>query len=185
MTSQKKWQAACCFQITQKLGQSCCCNEEKNETRCFFFFFFSGRFQAATIQHSQWENTSFSIRPYLPGSHKQISLHFQSFVKTYLGNNVPFHEKRGQERVFFQCWQPCLFLPRLCEMVLSGDFWRGRSGKQPVSLENWNIDESERVRGRKARGLQMEDIGYKYLLKFCVAWQHLVSLELKFSQTLS
>ena len=84
----RNWQAACCFQKIQKLDQICC-NEEKNEPVCF-----SGKLKGVTIQLSQWENTSFSIRSQSPDSQKHVSLQFQSCVKRLLGHRVPFLEKR-------------------------------------------------------------------------------------------
>ena len=89
-----KSEGACCFHKTPKLYQSYCFNE-KNETVCF-----SGSFEVETIQLSQWENTSFAIRPQFPGSQNHVSLKFQNCVKTLLGHTVPFHEKTGRGK----CW---------------------------------------------------------------------------------
>ena len=57
----------------------------------------------------------------------------QSCVKTLLGYIVRFLEKRGQGRVFCECWVPYPLLPWLIETVLSDDF-SARSGKKTVSL---------------------------------------------------
>ena len=57
----------------------------------------------------------------------------QSCVKTLLGCIVRFLEKRGQGRVFCECWVPYPLLPWLIETVLSDDF-SARSGKKTVSL---------------------------------------------------
>ena len=73
-----KSEGACCFHKTPKLYQSYCFNE-KNETVCF-----SGSFEVETIQLSQWENTSFAIRPQFPSSQKHVSLQFQNCLKTHL-----------------------------------------------------------------------------------------------------
>ena len=50
--------------------------------------------------------------------------------KTLLEHTVPFHEKRGQERVFCECRLPYLLLLWQGETVLSDDFPE-RSGKYP------------------------------------------------------
>ena len=55
------------------IGQSRCFNEEKNETVCF-----PGRFEPATIQISQGENTACFIRPQIQGLQKHGFLQFQS-----------------------------------------------------------------------------------------------------------
>ena len=82
---------------------------------------FSGQIKAATIQFSQLENT-FAIRHQLPGSQKHVSLRFQSSVKTFLWNDVPFLEKRCQGIVFYGCWLPYPLLLWLGEILLSDDF---------------------------------------------------------------
>lgn len=71
----QKWKAICFFQKTQKLNQICCCNEEKNEPVCF-----SDKFNAATIQISMGENTSFDMRLQLLSSQKRMSWMFQNCV---------------------------------------------------------------------------------------------------------
>ena len=95
MTSQLEVTSACLFQKTQILEQSCCCKEEKNEPVCF-----SDRFEAATIQIAQGENTANAIKLQSTGSQKYVFLKLQSYVKILLGPAPPFHEKRGQGRVF-------------------------------------------------------------------------------------
>ena len=79
-----------------KSWPNCCCNEDKNEPVCF-----SGM-AAATTQCSLRENTSFAIRPQYSGSHKCAYLQFQSYLTTFLGHTVPFQEKTGHGRVFFE-----------------------------------------------------------------------------------
>ena len=128
----KKWQEDCFFSKTQICDQNCCWNEEKNEPVCF-----SGRFEAANLQHSLVENTRFAIRPKFAGSHRHVSLQFQSCVKIITGHYVPFHEKRVQEKVFCECWVSYLLLLWLGEAVISDDF-PARSGKQPFLSENSN-----------------------------------------------
>ena len=59
--------------------------------------------EAAIIALPQVENIAFTIRAQFPGSQKNVSLNFESFVKTHLGNTVPYHEKSGQGRVFREC----------------------------------------------------------------------------------
>ena len=100
---------------TQKFDQSCYWNEEKKEPVCF-----SGKFNAASIQVSPGENTSFTIRPQFPGSQNHVSLQFQNCVKTFLGHTVPFHEKIGQRKVLFECWLPYLLWHWLREIVVMG-----------------------------------------------------------------
>jgi len=95
MTSQLEVPSACLFQKTQILDQSYCCKEEKNEPVCS-----SGRFEAATIQLAQGENTAIAIRLQSTGSQKYVFLQFLSCVKILLGPALPFHEKRGQGRGF-------------------------------------------------------------------------------------
>ena len=109
-----KSEGACCFHKTPKLNQSYCFNE-KNETVCF-----SGSFEVETIQLSQWENTSFAIRPQFPGSQNHVSLHFQNCVKTLLGHTVPFREKGTVSEESVECWLPYLLWHWLSETVVMG-----------------------------------------------------------------
>ena len=62
--------------------------------------------EAAIFQLSQEENTAFANGPQCPGSEKHDSLQFLSCVKTQLGHTAPFHEKRDQGKVFYECWIP-------------------------------------------------------------------------------
>ena len=64
---------------------------------------------------------------------QQISVQFQSSVNAILGHNVPFHEKKSQKSLFFECWLPYLLFNWLGDFVFSDDF-PARSGKQPVSF---------------------------------------------------
>ena len=95
-----------------------------------------GRFEAANIHLPKVENTAFTIRAQFPGSQKNVSLNFESFVKTHLGNTVLFHDKTRQGTVFFETWLPYLLLLWLSEPELSNDF-PARSVKQPVSFRKF------------------------------------------------
>ena len=95
MTPQQTVSSSLLPSETQIIDQSCCYSVENDQPMCF-----SIRFEAATIQHSQGENTDFILRPQFPCLQKQVSLHFQSFVKTHLGHTIPFHEKRDRGRLF-------------------------------------------------------------------------------------
>ena len=66
------------------------------------------------------KKTSFAIRPQCPGSQKHVSLQFQSFVKTLLGCAEPFHEQRGQGRVF-DVLTSVMLLNQLGETILPDD----------------------------------------------------------------
>ena len=64
---------------------------------------------------------------------KHVFLTFQSFVMANLRTSVPFHEKSGQGRVFFECCLPYLLLPWSGEVVAS-DVLPERSRKRHVSF---------------------------------------------------
>ena len=81
----EKWQAACFFQNSQELDQSCCSNEVKTESVCF-----SGRLETENILPPQVENIAFIIRANFPSSQNHVSWLFQSCVKTQVGLSVPF-----------------------------------------------------------------------------------------------
>ena len=74
------------------LDQSSCCTVEKSEPECS-----SGRFEAANIQFAPGEIITCAIRPQFPGSKKNVSLQFQSCVKTVLEHPASLHEKEVKE----------------------------------------------------------------------------------------
>lgn len=82
-------------------------------TGVFFWYF-----KTVNIQLSEGDNTNFAIRLQFPVSQKHVSLKFQNCVKTHLGHTIPFHEKRGQGRVFCECGLPYQLLRWLGESVV-------------------------------------------------------------------
>lgn len=82
---------------------------------------FTGRFEAATIQLSQWERNSLSS-DLSSQVHKKIFLVVQNYAKTHLEHTILFHEKRYQGRVSCDYWLPYLLLLWLVEIILSDEF---------------------------------------------------------------
>lgn len=64
---------------------------------------------------------------------KNVSKQFLRRVKIHWGHVKAFYEKRGQVRVYCECWLSYLFLLCLGDSVLS-EVFPERSGKQPLSF---------------------------------------------------
>ena len=124
----KKWQAAVSFSKLKKVTKVVVLWWEI-WTRVLAFL------SSLRLQLSSCYRVKILVLPSTPklGFTKVCFPAYQSCVKTLLGCIVRFHEKRGQGRVFCECWLPYPLLPWLTETVFSNDF-SARSGKKPVSL---------------------------------------------------
>lgn len=96
--------------------------------------YFTGRFEAATIQLSQWEHNSLSLDLSFQ-VHKKTFPDFQNCAKTHLGHIV--HEKIYQGRVFCDYWLPYLFLLWLVENYTVR--WIPRNTSKTLFFRKFNI----------------------------------------------
>ena len=120
-----KWEVACFFKKTLVLDQTWCCNKRKKWIAVLFCQVWGCNYPAFTGD-KYWFCHQAPICRFTKTCLPAVS----KLCKTLLEHTVPFHEKRGQERVFCECRLPYLLLLWQGETVLSDDFPE-RSGKYP------------------------------------------------------
>ena len=119
----RKWQAACCFQKTQKLDQKLLLEWGEKWISVFFWQVWWWNNPAFTMGKKNF----FCYQAPVPRLTKTCFSAFSQFVKIHLGNTVLFHDKSDHGTVFLETWLPYLFLPWLSEQALSNDFPAKRS----------------------------------------------------------